>query len=201
MPVYATQDVTATVVAIAGAAAGLAAQAGVDLRRLLEPDADRQRVLLHEIGAEGYDATGDGVTTGPGHRLGHQKLFRYPSVRSGLDDPPISSCTTWPPTPTSWSTWPTCPSTAAPATPSSAGSTTSSPADAAHAAGPAHRPAPAGRRAPASPGWSRRSGPTPGWPANVRATVAPTAGAGGWCARWPSWPGPPTRSVPSCCTG
>lgn len=88
-PVYPMQDINATVLALAGGKAGLPHQAGLDLRELLDPAAERQRTLLHEIGPEGFDATGDGVTTGPRHDLGHVKLFRYPSVRSGGDTPPM----------------------------------------------------------------------------------------------------------------
>ncbi len=88
-PVYPMQDITTTVLAITGGTARLPKQAGLDLRELLSPSAHRQRTLLHEVGSEGFDTTGDGITTGPRHHLGHHKLFRYPSVRSKLTDPPI----------------------------------------------------------------------------------------------------------------
>jgi arylsulfatase A-like enzyme len=84
VPVYPTQDVAATLVDISGAEPAFDRQAGISLRELVaDPGSHRQRVLLHEIGPEGYDETGDGVTTGPDHQLGYWKLFRYPSVRSG----------------------------------------------------------------------------------------------------------------------
>jgi N-acetylglucosamine-6-sulfatase len=84
VPVYPTQDVAATLVDISDAQPTFDQQAGISLRELAsDPGAHRQRVLLHEIGPEGYDETGDGITTGPDHQLGYWKLFRYPSVRSG----------------------------------------------------------------------------------------------------------------------
>ena len=86
-PSYPMQDINATVLALTGGEAGLPHQAGLDLRDLLEPGAHAQRTLLHEIGPEGFDATGDGVTTGPRHELGYWKLFRYPSVRSKAPGP------------------------------------------------------------------------------------------------------------------
>ena len=83
VPVYPAADITATVVDIAGATPGLPDQAGISLRTLVaDPAAHRDRTLLHEIG-EGFPITGDGISTGPDHELGHVKLFRYPSRRSG----------------------------------------------------------------------------------------------------------------------
>ena len=85
VPVYPMQDITATIVDIAGATARGSAQAGTSLRDIArDPKAFSQRVLLHESG-QGFIPTGDGVTTGPGHELGYLKLFRYPSVRERAD--------------------------------------------------------------------------------------------------------------------
>lgn len=85
VPVYPAADITATAVDVAGATAGLPHQAGISLRTLVaDPGAHRDRVLLHEIG-EGFPVTGDGISTGPDHELGHVKLFRYPSRRVGGD--------------------------------------------------------------------------------------------------------------------
>jgi arylsulfatase A-like enzyme len=84
VPVYPTQDLAATLVEVNDAEPSFEHQAGRSLRELAtNPGAHRQRVLLHEIGPEGYDETGDGITTGPDHDIGYLKLFRFPSVRSG----------------------------------------------------------------------------------------------------------------------
>jgi N-acetylglucosamine-6-sulfatase len=89
-PVLMFQDIAATMIALAGAEPVLDHQAGSSLVDIVtDPDSQRQRVLLHEIGDPYYDATGDGITTGPGHDLGFRKLYRYPSVRSGDTTPPI----------------------------------------------------------------------------------------------------------------
>lgn len=88
VPIYSMQDLTATLVDLAGAEPGFPHQAGLSLRRIVaDPAAHASRTLLHEIGIEGYDTTGDGITTGPRHELGYLKLFRYPSVRSKLPGP------------------------------------------------------------------------------------------------------------------
>ncbi len=82
------QDLTATVLDLVGGRAGLPHQAGISLRELAaDPGAHRQRTLLHEIGTQGFDVTGDGITTGSHHARGHRKLFRYPSVRSEQGPP------------------------------------------------------------------------------------------------------------------
>lgn len=87
VPVYPMQDINATLLDIADATAGLPAQAGTSLRAIADdPAAHRQRVLLHEIG-QGYESTGDGITTGPGHELGYRKLFRFPAVRTRRSGP------------------------------------------------------------------------------------------------------------------
>lgn len=82
VPVYASQDLTATLLDVAGASPRLHHQAGISLRTIVRggPTLDR-RVLLHEIGSDSYDITGDGITTGPRHPLGYLKLFHYPSRR------------------------------------------------------------------------------------------------------------------------
>jgi arylsulfatase A-like enzyme len=83
-PVYAHQDITATLLDVAGVTAGLPRQAGLSLRAIAaDPASFAQRALLHESIAEGGLRDGDGVTTGPRHALGHWKLFRYPSARRG----------------------------------------------------------------------------------------------------------------------
>lgn len=88
VPVLAHQDLTATVLDVAGATAGLDHQAGVSLRDLADDaEAHHERALLHEIGDAFLGHTADGVTTGPDHPLGFRKLFRYPSLRSGEPGP------------------------------------------------------------------------------------------------------------------
>ena len=78
-PVLAFQDLTATLVELAGATAGLPDQTGVALTAIAsDAEAHRDRALLHEIGPGYFDQTADGVTTGPDHPLGFRKLFRYP---------------------------------------------------------------------------------------------------------------------------
>ena len=80
-PVMPFQDLTTTVLKAAKATAGLPNQAGISLRDIAaNPAGYSQRELLHEIG-NGYYGTGNGITTGFGHTLGHRKLYRYPSVR------------------------------------------------------------------------------------------------------------------------
>lgn len=87
VPVYPMQDITATAVAVGGASAGLPNQAGISLSDLVkDPLAHSQRALLHEVG-EGFESTADGITTGPRHKLGYLKLFRFPAVRSGKGGP------------------------------------------------------------------------------------------------------------------
>lgn len=78
-PVLAMQDVTATILDLGGAAAGLPDQAGTSLVELVaNPEAHRERTLLHGIGEGFFNLLGNGVTTGPDHALGFRKLFRYP---------------------------------------------------------------------------------------------------------------------------
>ncbi len=88
VPIYPMQDLTATVLDIAGGERRAPHQAGISLRTLAtDPEAHRERILLHGIGAQGFGITGDGITTGPHHSRGHRKLFRYPSVLSELGPP------------------------------------------------------------------------------------------------------------------
>lgn len=90
----AMQDITATILDAGGATAGLPHQGGVSLRELADrPEAHRERALLHETARQGWEGLpGDGVTTGPDHPLGFRKLYRYPSVRSEMDQPFIYEC-------------------------------------------------------------------------------------------------------------
>ena len=86
-PVMVFQDLTATALKLAKATPGLPNQAGVSLVDVCaNPASYAPRAILHEIG-EGFFGSGDGVTTGPDHPVGFRKLFRYPSVRSGLSGP------------------------------------------------------------------------------------------------------------------
>ena len=81
------QDLAATALKLAKATPGLPNQAGVSLVDVCaNPASYAPRAILHEIG-EGFFGSGDGVTTGPDHPVGFRKLFRYPSVRSGLSGP------------------------------------------------------------------------------------------------------------------
>lgn len=90
----AMQDITATILDVGGATAGLPNQDGVSLRDLADhPQRYRDRALLHETSLEGWEGLpGDGVTTGPDHPLGFRKLFRYPSVRSRKPPPYTYEC-------------------------------------------------------------------------------------------------------------
>jgi arylsulfatase A-like enzyme len=88
-PSLPTQDITATMLALGGASAGLQYQAGTSLAAMAaDPRKYESRELLHEIG-EGFIEmeTADGITTGPRHPLGFRKLFRYPSVRTNPAGP------------------------------------------------------------------------------------------------------------------
>jgi arylsulfatase A-like enzyme len=82
-PSLVFQDITATMLDVAGARAGLPNQGGISLAEICaRPDRHSDRVLLHEIGEGFLGQTGDGVTTGPEHSLGFRKLYRYPSVKT-----------------------------------------------------------------------------------------------------------------------
>lgn len=90
VPTLAFQDLVATMVELSGAKPLLPHQDGISMTKLVgDPDAHRQRVLLHEIADPYFGVTGDGMTTGPDHDLGFRKLYRYPSKRSGDKTPPI----------------------------------------------------------------------------------------------------------------
>lgn len=85
-PSMVFQDLTATLLQLGGATAGLPEQHGVSLATLVADEAAyRDRLILHE-GGEGFER-GDGVTTGVDHPLGHRKLFRFPPVRDRATGP------------------------------------------------------------------------------------------------------------------
>jgi arylsulfatase A-like enzyme len=89
VPSLSTQDITATMLALGGAQAGLPNQAGTSLAAIAaDPAKYESRVLLHEIGQGFVEMeTADGITTGPRHPLGFRKLFRYPSIRTNASGP------------------------------------------------------------------------------------------------------------------
>ena len=87
-PSLAFQDITATMLDLGRARAGLPQQAGISLAEIsASPDRYSERVLLHEIGEGFLGQTGDGVTTGPDSSLGFRKLYRYPSVKASPNGP------------------------------------------------------------------------------------------------------------------
>jgi arylsulfatase A-like enzyme len=87
-PSLAFQDIAATVLDVTRGRAGLPHQSGISLRELsADADGHAGRILLHEIGQGFESQTGDGMTTGPGSRLGFRKLYRYPSVRTTRTGP------------------------------------------------------------------------------------------------------------------
>ena len=87
VPSLAFQDITATILDVGHATAGLPHQTGTSLVELCQnPGAHRERLLLHEVGA-GWEATGDGITTGPDSSYGFRKLYRYPSIRKNPAGP------------------------------------------------------------------------------------------------------------------
>ena len=66
VPSMVAQDITATILDVAGAKAGLPDQAGISLAELCaNPNDHAQRILLHEVGQGFENQTGDGITTGP----------------------------------------------------------------------------------------------------------------------------------------
>lgn len=81
-PVYPHQDLTATLVDLAGATPTLPHQGGSSLRAVAaDPAAFAGRALLHELAA--FEVSGDALSTGPRHPMGFWKLVRTPSVRDG----------------------------------------------------------------------------------------------------------------------